>query len=128
MTSRYRLGASPIHGVGVFSRTAFCRGDRIGILRGRVAKRAPRSADTLYVIELDAGGFLRPLSDPPVGLWRLNHSCRPNAVLVNKRRCVYAVALRRISPGEEITCDYRPSFHEGQLPCACGEARCSGRI
>jgi len=35
----------------------------------------------------------------------LNHSRSPNAVLDLERRCI--VALRDISPGEEVTTDYR---------------------
>jgi hypothetical protein len=29
-----------------------------------------------------------------------------------------------LRPGDEITCDYGDSHHNGKLPCGCGSAGC----
>jgi len=57
----------------------------------------------------------------------INHSCEPNAGYDGQD---HIVALRRISPGEEIRMDYGTfsfSFDHG-FSCACGEWGCRGRV
>jgi SET domain-containing protein len=121
---RYATAPSPIHGLGVFARQPFAPGDLIGVLPGiRTPRYRPRRG-RIFAVELDAG-YLVPRALPG-GLWLLNHSCQPNAELARLPRSARLIALRAIAPGDEITCDYRPSLHEGQLPCACGTKRCSG--
>lgn len=53
----------------------------------------------------------------------LNHSCAPNAGLKDD---ITLVALRQISPGEEITFDYSTSMLERdwEMPCQCGTPAC----
>ena len=57
----------------------------------------------------------------------INHSCDPNAGLVGQTGLV---AMRNISPGEEICFDYAmsDSSNYDEFDCACGAANCRGRI
>jgi SET domain-containing protein len=36
--------------------------------------------------------------------------------------------LRQVKKGEELTCDYGETHHDGKLPCKCGAANCRGHI
>jgi SET domain-containing protein len=38
------------------------------------------------------------------------------------------MVLRDLPKGAELTCDYRPSLHNGKLRCRCGTALCGGKI
>jgi uncharacterized protein len=56
----------------------------------------------------------------------LNHSCEPNAGFAGN---IILVAMRDISPGEEVTTDYALfDDHGGQMECHCGTASCRGTI
>ncbi len=124
MSHLYHVGASGIHGRGVFAGRMILRGERIGVIRGRIAARFCLGRGPQHVIELDSG-HLVPIGNPR-GLWLMNHKCQPNAVLIPKLRSVDVLALRKIRSGEEIVCDYRPSYYEGRLPCLCGARKCAG--
>ena len=124
MSRHYHVGESVIHGRGVFAARMILRGERIGIIRGRIATRFSLGRGPQHVIELDAG-HLVPIAEPR-GLWLMNHKCQPNAVLIPKLGSVDVLALRKIRNGEEIVCDYRPSYYEGRLPCQCGARDCAG--
>jgi hypothetical protein len=126
MFTRYRIAPSSIHGLGIFSRVSFATGDLIGVLRGKVVSFYQPAGEQLYMVELENGYLVA--GEHPAGLWRLNHSCQPNAELEVMSRSVRVLALRTIARGEEITCDYRPSFHEGHLRCRCGSPDCGGAI
>ena len=58
----------------------------------------------------------------------VNHSCGPNTYLRRVNHRVELYSLRRIRAGEELTCDYGETHHEGQLPCRCGSPSCRSRI
>jgi len=126
MGSSYRVDKSEIHGRGVFAIRQILRGERIGVIRGKIIPVFRLGRGPQYVIELD-GGHLVPIENPR-GLWLMNHKCEPNAVLVLKPGSVDVVARRKIPVGGEITCDYRPSYYEGRLRCRCGAANCAGWI
>jgi SET domain-containing protein len=32
--------------------------------------------------------------------------------------------LRQVKKGEELTCDYGETHHDGKLPCKCGAGNC----
>jgi hypothetical protein len=55
-----------------------------------------------------------------------NHSCVPNAAVVEDRRLV---AIREIRAGEEICFDYSTTVSDGwTMECRCGAPECRGRI
>jgi len=77
----------------------------------------------------------------------MNHSCQPNAYakiitvdastteMTSKRtassfqeRKIVVFANRNISPGEEITYDYKFPVEDGSLKCTCGAPNCIGRL
>jgi uncharacterized protein len=56
----------------------------------------------------------------------LNHSCRPNVGFAGN---IVLVAMRDVSPGEELTTDYALfDDYEGSMPCHCGSASCRGVV
>ena len=72
-----------------------------------------------------AGTFYPQAVRHPVNF--INHSCEPN---VGYDSADHIVALRRISPGEEIRMDYGTfSFSfDHDFKCTCGAWRCRGRV
>ena len=127
-----RTGPSPIDGLGVFAEQAIPARRKIGEMRGesisvREARRRAKGRARVHIVEVsqtravDATDSVEPLRN-------INHSCAPNAVLRICQGRVEFYALRDIEPGEEITCDYGDSHHEGRLTCRCGAPNCSGRL
>ena len=57
-----------------------------------------------------------------------NHSCTPNAFVRIFRGHIEFYAIRNIKPGEEITCNYGNTHHNGNLRCNCGSRRCRGYL
>ncbi len=123
---------SPIDGRGVFATRRLPAGRKFGELAGerigrREARRRARKRRRIAIVEFEDGTAI----DAAVGgnaFRYVNHSCAPNAYM---RRCYGRVefyALRDIAPGEEITCDYGETQHEGTLRCRCGSARCRGYL
>ncbi len=58
----------------------------------------------------------------------VNHSCEPNAFMRVCYGRVEFYSLRAVEAGEELTCDYGETHHDGKLPCRCGSAVCRGRL
>ena len=60
----------------------------------------------------------------------VNHCCDPNSGLVINGTDVRLVALRIISPGEQITFDYSTTMDEDdfEFDCLCQSPLCRGRI
>ena len=95
------VAKSPIHGRGLFARKPIGRGTYIGTYEGPQAKRNGK-----YVLWIhdDDGAVLEGRRGMNL-LRYLNHAIEPNAAFDGYD--LYAV--RRISPGEEITFNYSPS-------------------
>ena len=75
------------------------------------------------LLQIDDDRYLLP---KPPGIF-VNHSCRPNAGIVEG---VHLVALRRIRAGEEIRFDYSTTMDEDNwtLACRCGASSCRGQV
>jgi uncharacterized protein len=65
----------------------------------------------------------------------INHSCEPNCEAVLEAGRVYIEALRTVSPGEEVTYDYRLEREgdnelgwEARYACRCGTPSCRGNM
>ena len=129
---RLRIGKSRIHRFGVFAeqRIPACRNviDYIGELVNPVESyRRNKHAKEKYVIRLD--DFWR--IDGAVGgsgAEFINHSCDPNIRYRVVRNHVVCQSIRTITPGEELTADYRFSHKAPKLPCRCGSSKCWGTI
>jgi len=99
-----RVGRS-VTGLGLFATKSIKRGVYIATYRGRritteeASRRAARGAR--FMFELNKRWTID--GSPRWNVARyINHSCRPNAKPVGRRRGIVIVALRRIEPGEEI--------------------------
>lgn len=76
----------------------------------------------VYVIQIDTDRYLDPR--PPARY--LNHSCNPNAGLMEQAGKFIVVALREIQPEEQITFDYSTDCDENYftMECKCGNPLC----
>jgi SET domain-containing protein len=93
----------------------------------REARRRVRATDSIKMVEFGDGTAL----DASVlgnHFTYVNHSCAPNTFMRLIHRRVEFYALRPIAPGEELTCDYGETHHEGKLACRCGSERCRGYL
>ncbi len=126
-----RVGASGIHGRGVYAREALPARRKIGELSGTlvpIADLRPRieRLAVIYYIELSR----RYALDCSQGnaFKHLNHHCEPNCYLRVIRRRVEVYARRDIAAGEELFVDYGLTPHPGGMVCHCGAPRCRGRL
>ena len=110
------------HGQGVFARESFGPGQPILALSGPVLSRVEMLAlgpDRAYSVQVGPDQFLDTI---PAGRY-LNHSCDPNAGIMNDRMLI---ALRPIEIGEEIRFDYSTTMNEDHwtVECVCGQPAC----
>lgn len=127
-----RVGESPIDGTGVFAAEAIPAKRKIGELRGeaisvREARRRAKGRARIHIVEVSETRAI-DATESTDALRQINHGCAPNAVLRIKQGRVEFYALRDIEAGEELTCDYGESHHEGRLTCRCGASNCAGRL
>lgn len=133
---------SPIHGRGVFACRRIRKGTRIVQYIGEKIDKEESNRRGLALFEESkkTGGasvYIFDLNDE----WDLdgnkeyndarliNHSCEPNAEMVNEDDELWLYALREIRPEEEITFDYGYDIeHFLDHPCRCGKDACVGYI
>jgi SET domain-containing protein len=133
---------SGIHGMGVFAARRIRRGTRIieyvgeridkeesnrrGLALFEEAKKT--GGASVYIFDLNKKWDLdgnKPYNDARL----INHSCDPNAEMVNEDDRLFLFALRDILPGQEITFDYGYDIeHFLDHPCRCGAPNCVGYI
>jgi SET domain-containing protein len=126
------LGDSRIDGRGLFTSGRILARVKIGEFAGelisrREARGRARRSQKIAIVELDDGRAL-DATRAPNWFRYINHSCSSNAYMRIYRQHVEFYARREIQPGEEITCDYGESHHNGTLPCKCRSAGCRGFI
>jgi len=127
-----RVAKSGIQGRGAYAATAIPARRKIGSLAGEIisVREARKRVKALNgapvnMVELWNGKAL-DASVNANDMRFINHSCSPNIYM---RVCGFHVefyALRDISKGEELSCDYGPTHHDGKLPCTCGSPNCKG--
>lgn len=127
-----RVGVSAIDGQGVFALEAIPARRKLGELRGesisvREARRRAKGRARIHIVEVSETRAV-DATDSVTALRYINHGCTPNAVLRISQGRVEFYALRDIAAGEELTCHYGESHHEGRLTCRCGAPNCSGRL
>lgn len=133
---------SPIHGRGVFASRFIRKGTRIIQYIGELIDKEESNRRGLELMEearLTGGAsvYIFDLNDR----WDLdgnkeyndarliNHSCEPNAEMLNEEDQLWLYALRDILPGEEISFDYGYDIqHFLDHPCRCGTPSCVGYI
>jgi len=127
MPSRsFRIGRSTT-GFGLFATKVIKRAAYIATYRGRhmsteeAEKRERQGAK--YMFELNSRWVID--GSPRWNVARyMNHSCWPNAKPVTRKGRIVFVALRAISPGEEITYDYGREYFDYFI--RNGGCRCAG--
>jgi SET domain-containing protein len=125
------VARSRFAGRGLFAGTRIRARAKVGEYEGErislaEAARRARGRRIVAIVELerfalDAAGMSR-------GFRYINHSCDPNTFFRCTAERAEVYALRDIRKGEELTCDYGESQHEGKLPCRCGARNCRGYI
>jgi hypothetical protein len=120
-SSTVEVGWGPF-GRGVFATQSFRPGQPILVLTGPVLNRDEVLAlggDRAYALQIGPDEYLDTM---PPGRYA-NHSCDPNAGLVNDR---LLTALRPIEAGEEIRFDYSTTMSgdHGMMECRCGRPTC----
>ena len=119
---------SPIDGKGLFAKASIPARRKFGEYAGervplREGRRRARRTRRLAIVEFDdthaIDGSVRGNE-----LRYINHSCSPNTFMRIFRGHVEFYSLRRISAGEELTCRYGETHHNGKLRCKCGSPNC----
>jgi SET domain-containing protein len=121
---------TPAGGCGVYAREPIPRGELISLWGGRIVHQdeldpsMPRF--TQRVLQMDDDLYLLTAEEKePTDCF--NHSCEPNLGFFGQ---IGLVAMRDISPEEELTFDYAMS--DGgpydEFDCQCGSPQCRGKV
>ena len=126
------MAKSRIAGSGAYAIATIPAKSKIGDLGGvivtmRAARKLIRDQKVINLVELDDDLALNASAEPN-DLRFINHSCDPNTFMRVMKNRVEFYALRRIRKGEELSCNYGETHHEGTLPCRCGATNCRGFI
>lgn len=132
MNVRYQLKvrASQIDGKGAFAREHIPARKKIGELEGeiisiRAGRKLAAQHKRVALVELDDCFALNAFyTEGPIKY--INHSCRPNTYMRVIGHHVEFYAQREILAGEELTCGYGETHHDGKLKCNCGIKGCKG--
>ena len=127
MSSRFFHVGRSSTGLGLFATRVIKRAAYIATYRGRSlsvadAERRERQG-AKYMFELNSRWTID--GSPRWNVARyMNHSCWPNAKPVVRKGKIVFVALRSISPGEEITANYGKEYYDYLI--TNGGCRCAG--
>lgn len=123
---------STIDGKGAFALEQIPAKKKIGNLGGQVislreARKRAKKTKRVAMVEFGDGRALDAGINPNE-LRYVNHSCSPNTYMRVCYSNVEFYALRIIKKGEELTCNYGPTHHDGKLKCSCGSPDCKGYL
>jgi uncharacterized protein len=123
---------SRIDGTGAFAANDIPAGKKLGDLGGQIitVKEARKKAAGIKRVAMVEFGDGRAL-DASVNsnqLRYINHSCQPNTYMRVAYAKVEFYTLRKIMKGEELTCNYGETHHDGKLKCRCGAPGCKGYL
>lgn len=117
-------------GHGMFAIQSILRGEVICIWGGWVVDRETLASLPIkareHAHQIAEGYYLTPLEfDEPASY--INHSCNPNAGFSGQ---IVLVAMRDISPGEEVTFDYAmcDGSNYDEFVCLCRSHNCRGKV
>lgn len=124
-----KVGPSQIHGKGLFALDNVPARKKLGALSGEVISRKEGRArakkqKTISIVELWNGQSLDATQSNE--LRYINHSCQPNTFMRTIGYHVEFYTLKKVKTGEEFTCDYGETHHEGERKCNCGVKGCKG--
>lgn len=129
---KVKVGASKIHGMGLYAREHIPAKRKIGSLAGEIigkktAREKAKRKQSISIVELWNGKAL-DASEHNNKIRFINHSCVPNTFMRTIGHHVEFYALRAIKRNEELTCNYGPTHHDGTRKCNCGSPGCKGFI
>jgi uncharacterized protein len=132
LSSKTRIGKSPIHGRGLFASRPIRKGEIVAIKGGhildrRALSRVRRRIAASYV-QIDDLFYIGALRSAEVALNKIfiNHSCEPNLGI---RGQITFVARRAIKTDEELTYDWAMEENAPAVTrCRCGARRCRGTL
>ena len=123
---------SQIHGRGLFAKQSVGQGEIVAVKGGHILTQrdwAPlESSLEAAEIQLSEDLFIAPAcKDQREGsMLFTNHSCNPNIAIQGQ---IVFVAMRDISPGEELTHDWATTDDlDYVIVCNCGAPKCRGTI
>ena len=126
------VGTSRIAGRGLFTAQAIKQGTRIiqytgeKIPKGESDQRLAEGNN--YIFQLNARYDIDGKARRNKARY-INHSCDPNCTVQLTTRTIWIVALRDISPGEELTYNYGYELDDAPAhPCTCGAETCCGAM
>lgn len=127
-----KVAKSKIAGKGAYALQRIPARKKIGDLGGVIitmkeAMRLIKDLKVINMVELDNDLALNASANPN-DMRFINHSCEPNTFMRVMKDRVEFYARRTIKKGEELSCDYGETHHEGTLPCKCGAKNCRGFI
>lgn len=139
-----QVGASGIHGTGVFAKRPIPRGTRVIEYAGRrlakaellaAAERGERALT--YVLNLDEEMAIDGAEGGNDARF-VNHSCEPNCEVYIFDGTPYIYAMQEIPAGAELTFDYQlqsalsmrisRALSRELFPCHCGAPTCRGTL
>ena len=123
---------SKIDGKGAFALQRIPARKKIGNLGGEIitvreARKRAVNIKRVAMVEFGDGRAL-DASVHPNELRYVNHSCSPNTYFRVCYNQVEFYSLKEIKEGEELTCNYGPTHHDGKLKCNCGAKNCKGYL
>ena len=132
LSSKTRIGKSPIHGRGLFASRPIRKGEIVAIKGGhildrRALSRVRRRIAASYM-QIDDLFYIGALRSAEVALNKIfiNHSCEPNLGI---RGQITFVARRAIKVDEELTYDWAMEENAPAVTrCRCGARRCRGTL
>jgi hypothetical protein len=111
-------------GFGVYAVRQFFPGELVIEITGQLLSQKDYEGST-YVMELDEEWYL----EPTIPAAFLNHSCSPNADLLQVTKHTMGLVARcNIEPGTEITFDYQWPAEKWTPKCQCGAPNCRGWV
>jgi SET domain-containing protein len=126
-----QVSKSNIAGKGAFAIKAIPAKKKLGNMGGEIIsykeaqKRVKKqSGNVLFMVEFDHEDIALDASTNSNELRFINHSCDPNTYMRRAYQKVEFYTLRQVKKGEELTCDYGETHHDGKLPCKCGAGNC----
>ena len=132
---KIQIKKSKIAGTGAYAAENIPAKRKVGNMEGEIIsyreaqKRVKQQpGNVLFMVEFDNENIALDASKNSNELRYINHSCGPNVFMRRAYQQVEYYTLRPIKKGEELTCDYGETHHEGTLPCKCGAANCRGFI
>lgn len=124
----FKVAKSHIQGRGLFAGRPLRSRAKLGEFTGelisvREARKRARRAKRIVIVELSSTKAIDgSIRGGPFQF--LNHSCDPNVFIRIAYGRVEFYARRNIRAGEELTCDYGDSHHDGKLACRCQSGNC----